>query len=131
MAPTINVFDRFVEVVMVAFAKFTPDKSTFVKFPPERLHAGPTIKPPLNSKLAGRVTLDCAAGETICPELTPARVAPVKMAPDMSAAVNIAFVRFALVKLALVSVVFDRFMLVSVLFERITLGPTMNPLLIV
>jgi hypothetical protein len=112
---------------MVAFARFTPDTSTFVKFDPERLHAGPTINPLRSWKFVGRVTLLACAGETICPELTPAKVAPVKMAPEMSAAVSIAFVRFALVKLALVSAVFERFIPVSVLFERLTVGPTRNP----
>jgi hypothetical protein len=130
VAPTINVFERFVELVITAFARFTLDKSTFVKFPPERLHAGPTINPLRSWKFVGRVTAtdaSAAAGETICPETTPARVAPVKLAPEISAAVNVEFVRFELVKLALVSVVFDRFMLVSVLFERLTVGPTRNP----
>ena len=130
VAPVINVFERFVVLVRVAFARFTFDKSTFARFAAERLHAGPTINPPRSWKLAGRVRASAAAastGETICPETTPAKVALVKLAPEISAAVSVAFVRFALVKLALVSTVFERFILVSVRFERITVGPTMNP----
>jgi hypothetical protein len=127
VAPVISVFERFVVLVMAAFARFTFDKSTFVRFAAERLHAGPTINPPRNWKFAGRVRAPAAAGETICPDTTPAKVALVKLAPEISAAVSVAFVRFALVKLALVSTVFERFILVSVRFERITVGPTMNP----
>jgi hypothetical protein len=116
---------------MVAFARLTPDKSTFVRFPAERLHAGPTINPPRSWKSVGRETAAPVAGETICPDITPARVAPVIIAPEMSAPVSIAFVRFALVKFALVIAMFERFILVNVLFERLTPGPTINPLRIV
>ena len=128
-APTTSVFEKFVALVITAFERLTFDKSTFVRFEPDRLHAGPTINPPRSWKFVGRVTAPaCAcAGETICPELTPANVAPVKFAPEISAAVRLALVRFALVKLAFVSVVFERFTLVRFLFERMTFGPTRNP----
>ena len=127
VAPTINVFEKFVALDITAFVRLTLDKSTFVRSAPVRLHAGPTINPPRSWKFVGRVTAAAAAGETICPEITPARVALVNMAPEISAAVRVAFVRFALVKLALVSTVPDKFTAVRFLLERMTPGPTMNP----
>ena len=127
VAPTINVFDKFVALVIVVFERFTLDKSTSVRSAAARLHAGPTMKPPRSWKFVGRVTADAAAGETICPELIPAMVAPANVAPEISAAVRVAFVRFVLVKLALAIVVLERLTDVRFLFERLTLGPTMNP----
>ena len=89
------------------------------------------MKPPRSWKFVGRVTAEAAAGETICPDRTPARVAPVNVAPEISAAARFALVKLALVKLALLIVVLERLTEVRFLFERLTLGPTMKPLRIV
>lgn len=124
VAPTISVLEKLVSLVIVALARFAPDKSTSVKFAAERLHAGPTINPPRSwNSGVGRA----AAGETICPDRRPVKVAPVKVAPDMSAAVRLAFVRLALVKSAAVSIVPARLTPVRFLPARATAGPTMNP----
>ena len=131
VAPTISVFEKLVALVITAFARFVPEASTSVKLSAERLHVGPRINPPRSWKFAGRVVAAAAAapwaGETICPDRMPAKVAPVKAAPEISAAVRTAFVMLALVKSAAVSVVLARLTLVRFLPARATAGPTMNP----
>ena len=131
VAPTISVFENFVALVMTAFARFVPEASTSVKFSAERLHAGPRINPPRSWKSGvGRATAVVAAawaGEIICPDRMPAKMAPVKVVPEISAAVRMAFVRLALVKLADVSVVLARLTPVRFLPARAMDGPTMKP----
>jgi hypothetical protein len=128
VAPTINVLEKLVALVIVTFVRFVPDKSTSVKSADDRLHAGPTINPPRSWKSGvGRVTAVAVVGETICPDRMPVNVAPVKVAPEISAAARLAFVRLALAKLAAVSVVLARLTPVRFLPARATAGPTMNP----